>query len=254
MSAPPESRPPSPRYPRILLKLSGEALMGETSTAIDRATLDSIAAQIAELVPLGVQVGVVIGGGNIFRGVSGAAQGFDRAGGDAMGMLATCINALALQDALARRQVEARVQTSIAMQNVAEPFDRQRAMRHLAKGRVVLFGGGTGSPYFTTDTAACLRALEIRADVVMKATKVDGVYTADPVKDPAARRFEAIDVSEVLSRDLKVMDAAAISLCRDNRLPLLVFSMNTPGNIRRAVMGEPVGTLVSRTETRLARE
>lgn len=250
----PEGPADQPRYPRILLKLSGEALMGESDLSIDRATIDGICAQIADVVRLGVQVGVVVGGGNIFRGVSGAATGIDRASGDAMGMLATCINALALQDALARQDVEARVQTSIAMQNVAEPFDRQRALRHLAKGRVVLFGGGTGNPYFTTDTAACLRALEIQASVVMKATKVDGVYTADPLRDGSAERFESIDVAEVLSRDLRVMDAAAISLCRDNQLPLLVFSMNTPGNIRRAVMGERVGTLVHRVETRLSRE
>jgi uridylate kinase len=226
--------------------------MGESASTIDRATIDGIATQIADIVALGVQVGVVIGGGNIFRGVSGAAQGIDRAAGDAIGMLATCINALSLQDALARQGVEARVQSAIPLQNVAETFDRQRALRHLAKGRVVVFGGGTGNPYFTTDTAACLRALEIRADVVMKATKVDGVYTADPAKDPTAQRFEAIDVAEVLARELKVMDAAAISLCRDNDLPLLVFSMNTPGNIRRAVMGDPIGTLVRRVETRLS--
>lgn len=250
----PDGSTDRPRYPRILLKLSGEALMGESSSTIDRATIDSICGQIAEVVRLGVQVGLVVGGGNIFRGVSGAAEGVDRAGGDAIGMLATCINALSLQDALARQGIDARVQTSIAMQNVAEPFDRQRALRHLERGRVVIFGGGTGNPYFTTDTAACLRALEIRASVVMKATKVDGVYTADPCRDRDARRFETIDVTEVLSRDLKVMDAAAISLCRDNHLPLLVFSMNTPGNIRRAVMGERIGTLVQNIETRLARE
>ncbi len=250
----PETTEPnrSPRYPRILLKLSGEALMGETTSAIDRGTIDSIAAQIAEISRLGVQTGIVIGGGNIFRGVSGASQGIDRAGGDAMGMLATVINSLALQDALRRQGAEARVMTSIAMQDVAEPFDRQRAVRHLEKGRIVIFGGGTGSPYFTTDTAACLRALQIKADVVMKATKVDGVYTDDPMKVPTAQRFAAIDVSEVLTRGLKVMDAAAFSLCRDNGLKILVFSMNTPGNIRRAVMGEDIGTLVGATETKLA--
>lgn len=250
----PEGSADHPRYRRILLKLSGEALMGESTSTIDRATIDGICGQVAEIVRLGVQVGIVVGGGNIFRGVSGAAKGIDRAGGDAIGMLATCINALALQDALARQGIEARVQTAIAMQNVAEPFDRQRARRHLARGRVVLFGGGTGNPYFTTDTAACLRALEIQAHVVMKATKVDGIYTADPLLDSSAKRFETIDVAEVLARDLRVMDAAAISLCRDNQLPLLVFSMNTPGNIRRAVLGERVGTLVHRIETRLFRE
>lgn len=241
-----------PRFQRILLKLSGEALMGDTSSTIDRSTIDSIAFQIAEISKLGVQVGIVIGGGNIFRGVSGAAQGIDRAGGDAMGMLATVINSLALQDALRRQNTNVCVMTSVAMQDVAEPFDRQRAIRHLEKGRIVIFGGGTGSPYFTTDTAACLRALQINADVVMKATKVDGVYTADPGKDASARRFKSIGLSEVLSRDLKVMDAAAFSLCRDNGLAILVFSMNTTGNIRRAVMGDPVGTFVGNVETVMA--
>ena len=236
---------PAPAYRRVLLKLSGEALMGEQPFGIDPTAADQIAKEIAEVQALGVETAVVIGGGNIFRGQAGNAHGVDRATGDYMGMLATVINALALSDAIERQGVTTRVVTAIEMRAVAEPFIRRRALRHLEKGRVVLFGAGTGNPYFTTDTAAALRAMEIRAEVILKATKVDGVFTADPVLDPTATRVDSISYLQVLEKRLKVMDATAISLCMDNQLPIMVFNLRTPGNIRRAVLGEPVGSLVS---------
>ncbi|HWP98956.1 MAG TPA: UMP kinase [Vicinamibacterales bacterium] len=234
-----------PAYRRILLKLSGEALMGDQPFGIDPAVTDQIAREIREVQELGVQTGVVIGGGNLFRGLAASARGMDRATADYMGMLATVINALALQDALEQHGVVTRLATAIEMRAVAEPFIRRRALRHLEKGRVVVFAAGTGNPYFTTDTAAALRAAELRAEVILKATKVDGVYSADPMTDPTARRFERISYLEVLERGLKVMDATAISLCMDNRLPIIVFDLRTPGNLRRVVMGEPVGTTVA---------
>ena len=237
--------PPSPHYNRILLKLSGEALMGEQTYGIDPAVATRIAQDIAEIQALGVQTGVVIGGGNIFRGLAASARGMDRSTGDYMGMLATVINALALQDALEHAGVPTRVLTAIEMRAVAEPFIRRRAIRHLEKGRVVVFAAGTGNPYFTTDTAAALRAMEMKAEVILKATKVDGIYTADPVKHPDATRYEKISYLQVLQERLQVMDATAISLCMDNKLPIIVFNLKTPRNIKRVVMGEPVGTLVT---------
>jgi uridylate kinase len=237
--------PPSPHYNRILLKLSGEALMGEQAYGIDPAVATRIAQDIADIQALGVQTGVVIGGGNIFRGLAASARGMDRSTGDYMGMLATVINALALQDALEHAGVPTRVLTAIEMRAVAEPFIRRRAIRHLEKGRVVVFAAGTGNPYFTTDTAAALRAMEMKAEVILKATKVDGIYTADPVKHPEATRYEKISYLQVLQERLQVMDATAISLCMDNKLPIIVFNLKTPRNITRVVMGEPVGTLVT---------
>ena len=234
-----------PAYKRILLKLSGEALMGDQSYGIDPAVATRIARDVADIQTLGVETAIVIGGGNIFRGVAASAQGMDRATADYMGMLATVINALALQDALEQQGVVTRVVTAIEMRAVAEPFIRRRAIRHLEKGRVVLFGAGTGNPYFSTDTAAALRAMEIKADVILKATKVDGVFDADPMLYPEAARFDRISYLQVLKHGLKVMDATAISLCMDNRLPIVVFNLLTPGNIRRAVAGEPVGSLVT---------
>jgi len=231
-------------YKRILLKLSGEALMGEQKYGIDPAVVNMIADQVKAIRDLGVEVGLVIGGGNIFRGVAGATKGMDRTTADHMGMLATMINALALQDALEQMGVHTRTLSGIEMPKVAESYIRRRAVRHLEKGRVVIFGSGTGNPYFSTDTAAALRANEINADVVMKATNVDGIYSADPRKDPAAARFDRISYQDVLEKGLKVMDASAIALCMDNRLPILVFDMNKPGNLVAAVQGEPVGTLV----------
>ena len=236
---------PTPAYKRILLKLSGEALMGDQSYGIDPAVATQIAKDVAEIQSLGVETAIVIGGGNIFRGVAASARGMDRATADYMGMLATIINALALQDALEQQNVPTRVVTAIEMRAVAEPFIRRRAIRHLEKGRVVVFGAGTGNPYFSTDTAAALRAMEIKADVIMKGTKVDGIYDADPMLQPAASRFERISYLEVLDKGLKVMDATAISLCMDNRLPIVVFNLKTPGNIRRAIAGEPIGSLVT---------
>ena len=241
----PESAPPSPHYQRILLKLSGEALMGDQPYGIDPAVAMRIAQDIAEIQSLGVQTAVVIGGGNIFRGLAASARGMDRSTGDYMGMLATVINALALQDALEHAGVPTRVLTAIEMRAVAEPFIRRRAVRHLEKGRVVVFAAGTGNPYFTTDTAAALRAMEMKAQIILKATKVDGIYTADPVKHPEATRYEKISYLQVLQERLQVMDATAISLCMDNKLPILVFNLKTPGNIKRVVMGEAVGTVVS---------
>ncbi|HET9706362.1 MAG TPA: UMP kinase [Vicinamibacterales bacterium] len=235
----------APHYSRILLKLSGEALMGDQPYGIDPPVANRIAQDIAELQSLGVQTGVVIGGGNIFRGLAASARGMDRSTGDYMGMLATVINALALQDALEHHGVPTRVLTAIEMRSVAEPFIRRRAVRHLEKGRVVVFAAGTGNPYFTTDTAAALRAMEMKAEVILKATKVDGIYTADPVKHPEATRYERISYLQVLQEGLQVMDATAISLCMDNKLPILVFNLKTPGNIKRVVMGEAIGTIVT---------
>jgi len=233
-----------PAYRRILLKLSGEALMGEQKFGIDPVVASQIARDVAGVQRLGVEVALVIGGGNIFRGVAASARGMDRATADYMGMLATCINALALQDALEHEGVVTRTLTAIEMRAVAEPFIRRRAVRHLEKRRVVIFAAGTGNPYFTTDTAAALRAMEIRADVIFKATKVDGIYTADPVTHPEAERFDRITYLQVLEKGLQVMDATAISLCMDNRMPIVVFNLRTPGNLERAVRGEAVGSLV----------
>jgi uridylate kinase len=233
-----------PAYKRVLLKLSGEALMGEKQYGIDPAVTAQIAHDVQEIQTLGVETAIVIGGGNIFRGLAASTRGMDRATGDYMGMLATVINALALQDALEQQGVVTRVMSAIEMRAVAEPFIRRRAIRHLEKGRALIFAAGTGNPYFTTDTAAALRAMEIRANVIMKATKVDGIYTADPMKDPQATRYETISYLQVLEKRLQVMDATAISLCMDNQLPILVFNLRTPGNLRRAVLGEPVGSVV----------
>jgi uridylate kinase len=232
-------------YKRVLLKLSGEALMGDQTYGIDPAVATQIARDVAEIQSMGVETAIVIGGGNIFRGVAASARGMDRATADYMGMLATVINALALQDALEQQGVLTRVVTAIEMRAVAEPFIRRRAIRHLEKGRVVVFGAGTGNPYFSTDTAAALRAMEIKADVILKATKVDGIYDADPMLKRDARRFEQISYLQVLEQGLKVMDATAISLCMDNHLPIVVFNLRTPGNIRRAIAGEAVGSLVT---------
>ena len=234
----------SPAYQRILLKLSGEALMGEQQFGIDPAITTQIAKDIREIQALGVQTAVVIGGGNLFRGLAASAKGMDRATADYMGMLATVINGLALQDALEHNGVPTRVASAIEMRAVAEPFIRRRAVRHLEKGRVVVFAAGTGNPYFTTDTAAALRAMEMKADVILKATKVDGIYTADPMTHPDATKYDEISYLKVLEQGLKVMDATAISLCMDNKLPIVVFNLRTGGNIRRVVMGEPVGTTV----------
>jgi len=233
-----------PRFKRILLKLSGEALMGEAKYGISPKTLEQIAQEVRDIVKMGVEVGIVIGGGNIFRGVSASTEGMDRASADYMGMLATVINALALQDSLEKLSVFTRVQSAIEMQQLAEPYIRRRAVRHLEKGRVVIFAAGTGDPYFTTDTAASLRAMEIHAEVILKATKVDGIYTADPVKDPKATRYKTLTYIEVLRKNLKVMDSTAISLCMDNELPIIVFDLGQRGNIIRVVQGEDVGTLV----------
>ena len=233
-----------PVYKRILLKLSGEALAGNQGYGIDPQVISGIANEIREVIGLGVQVAVVIGGGNIFRGMAAAAGGMDRAGADYMGMLATIMNSLALQDALEQVGVATRVQTAIEMREVAEPYIRRRAIRHLEKGRVVIFGGGTGNPYFTTDTAASLRAMEIGADVILKATKVEGVYNADPCKDPSAVKFDSLTYLDVLKKGLKVMDATATSLCMDNDLPIVVFQLSRPGNIEKVVMGEAIGTIV----------
>jgi uridylate kinase len=237
--------PPCPAYKRILLKLSGEALMGEQTYGIDPAVATQIAKDIKEIQGMGVETAIVIGGGNIFRGVAASARGMDRATADYMGMLATVINALALQDALEQQDVVTRVVTAIEMRAVAEPFIRRRAIRHLEKGRVVVFGAGTGNPYFSTDTAAALRAMEIKADVIMKGTKVDGIYDADPMVKRDAVRYERISYQQVLEQGLKVMDSTAISLCMDNRLPIVVFNLRTPGNIKRAITGEPIGSLVT---------
>lgn len=231
-------------YQRVLLKLSGEALMGDLPYGIDPAVVHSIAGEITEVVQSGVQVAVVVGGGNIFRGVKGAAAGMDRATADYIGMIATVMNAMTLQDALERNNVPTRVQTAIEMQEVAEPYIRRRAIRHLEKGRVVVFGAGSGNPFFTTDTTAALRAAEITADVVFKATKVDGIYDSDPRTNPNAQRYQSLSYDHVLTKNLRVMDGTAIALCRDNDIPIIVFDLSVPGNIRRALMGESIGTIV----------
>ena len=233
-----------PKYKRILLKISGEALMGDASFGIVPEVIDKVAADIYEVDSLGVQVAVVIGGGNIFRGVSAASRGMDRTSADHMGMLATVINALALQDALERLGGQTRLQSAISMRAVAEPYIRRRAIRHLEKGRIVMFAAGTGNPYFTTDTAAALRAMEVQADVLLKATRVDGVYPADPEKTPGVQKIDRLTHLEVLHKQLKVMDATAISLAMDNAMPIIVFNLTKPGNLKRVVMGEPVGTIV----------
>lgn len=235
---------PKPIFKRVVLKLSGEALQGRFGYGIDYDVTASIARQVKEVKSLGVDVAIVIGGGNIFRGVSGSIKGLDRAAADYMGMLATVINGLALQDALEKNGVFTRVQTAIAMQQLAEPYIRRRAIRHLEKGRVVIFVGGTGNPYFTTDTTAALRAIEIGADVILKATKVDGVYSSDPVKNKKARKYETLRYIDVLKKGLKVMDATAISLCMDNNLPIIVFNLTKTGNIRKVITGVKIGTTV----------
>ncbi len=234
----------TPRYKRVLLKLSGEALMGSQSYGIDPQVLKQYAGEIKAVKDLGVQIGIVIGGGNIFRGVSNSTDGIDKVTGDHMGMLATIINALALQSALEHEGIMTRLMSAIRMEVIAEPFIRRRAVRHLDKGRIVIFGAGTGNPYFTTDTAASLRAVEIEADVIIKGTRVDGVYDSDPERNPSAFRFDEISYLDVLKRDLKVMDMTAITLCRENKLPILVFNMNTAGNFKRLILGEPIGTRV----------
>jgi uridylate kinase len=233
------------RYKRVLLKLSGEALQGDQGYGIEPAVLHQLAQELAELYKLGVQLGVVIGGGNIFRGVAGSTAGMDRANADYMGMLATVINALALQDAIEKLNVPTRLQTALEIKEVAEPYIRRRAIRHLEKGRVVIFAAGTGNPYFTTDTAAALRAMECGAEVILKGTQVDGVYTADPKKDPTATRYTELTYLEVLSKQLKVMDSTAISLCMDNKMPIVVFDLHEHGNLKRVIMGEPVGTRIT---------
>lgn len=233
-----------PQYKRILLKLSGEVLVGEGEYGIDPVTIQKIAQEIKEVKNLGVEVAVVIGGGNIFRGIAASAKGMDRASADDMGMLATVINGIALQDALEKINVHTRVQTAIEMREVAEPYIRRRAIRHLEKGRVVIFAGGTGNPYFTTDTTASLRAMEIGADVILKATKVDGVYDADPLLHKHANRYDELTYLDVLKKQLRVMDATAISLCMDHQIPIIVFNLKKKGNIIRVVRGEKVGTIV----------
>jgi uridylate kinase len=252
--APPAKLPLAPgvKYRRILLKLSGEALMGPGDYGIDPATLAQIADELIDVHSLGVEIALVIGGGNIFRGIAASSRGMDRAHADYMGMLATVINSLALQDALESRGSHTRVLSAIEMERLAEPYIRRRAIRHLEKGRLVIFAAGTGNPFFTTDTAASLRAMEIGAEIVMKATKVDGVYDKDPAKHKDARMFRRLSYLDVLNRNLGVMDSTAISLCRDNNLPILVFNMTVPGNIRRVLLGEPLGTMVleQRRETR----
>lgn len=231
-------------YQRVLLKLSGEALMGDLAYGIDPTVVQDIAQEVADVIASGVQVAIVVGGGNIFRGVKGAAAGMDRATADYIGMIATVMNAMTLQDALEQISVPTRVQTAIEMQEVAEPYIRRRAIRHLEKGRVVIFGAGSGNPFFTTDTTAALRAAEISAEVVFKATKVDGVYDSDPHLNPNARRYQSLTYNHVLTQDLRVMDGTAIALCKDNDIPIIVFDLSTKGNIRRAVMGESIGTIV----------
>jgi uridylate kinase len=236
-----------PAYRRIVLKLSGEALAGSQGYGVDPAVLVRIGAEVREVIDLGVQVAIVIGGGNIFRGLAASAGGMDRSTADYMGMLATVINALALQDALEKVGCQTRVLSAIEMRAVAEPYIRRRAIRHLEKGRVVIFAAGTGNPFFTTDTAGALRAVEIGADAIMKATKVDGIYSADPARDPNAVRLPTVTYIDVLNRRLEVMDTTAISLCMENKLPIVVFDLTRPGNIRRIVCGEPVGSIVAST-------
>src|SRR3954468_19153447 len=232
------------KYKRILLKLSGESLMGNKQFGIDNKRLAQYAEQIKEIVGMGIQVGVVIGGGNIFRGIQAEEGGMDRVHGDYMGMLATMINSMALQSALEKAGVETRLQSAIKMEQICEPFIRRKAVRHLEKNRVVIFGAGTGNPYFTTDTAATLRAIEIEADVVLKGTRVDGIYTADPEKDKSATKYNTISFEEVYAKGLEVMDMTAFTLCKENKLPIIVFDMNKEGNLKRIMAGDPVGTLV----------
>jgi len=233
-----------PKFKRILLKISGEAMMGEKGYGIDSTTADFIAQEIKGAVSEGVQIAVVVGGGNIFRGVEASVQGMERTSADYMGMLATVINALALQNSLEKKGVPTRVQSAIEMKELAEPYIRRRAIRHLEKGRTVIFAAGTGNPYFTTDTAAALRAMEIGADAILKATKVDGIYSSDPLKDPKAKKYETVTYIDVLKKGLSVMDSAAISLCMDNHLPIIVFSLRGKGNIRKIIEGKKIGTLV----------
>jgi len=233
-----------PAYKRVLVKLSGEALVGEQGLGIDPKVVENIAIELKACKELGVQLGIVIGGGNIFRGLSASARGMDRVQADYMGMLATVINAMALQDYLERNHVYTRVQTAIKMEQLAEPFIRRRAIRHLEKGRVVIFAGGTGNPYFTTDTAASLRAIEIEADAILKGTKVDGVYDDDPAKNPNARMFERLSYLDVVNRGLRVMDTTAVTLCMDNNLPIVVFNLTKPGNLKKVLLGENIGTKV----------
>ena len=236
--------PPGNKYKRVLLKISGEALMGDKGYGIDAATVDFMAREIKSITSMGVELAVVIGGGNIFRGVQASLEGMERASADYMGMLATVINALALQNALEKYGLPTRVQSAIEMRELAEPYIRRKAMRHLEKGRIVIFAAGTGNPYFTTDTAAALRAMEIGADVILKGTKVDGVYSSDPLKDPKARKFLRLTYMEVLRKGLRVMDSTAISLCMDNALPIVVFNVRGKGNIRKIIEGKRVGTSV----------
>ena len=236
---------PKPKYRRILLKLSGEALMGDQKFGIASNVINYVAQELKDVSELGLEIAVVVGGGNIFRGIDAAVHGIDRASADSMGMLATLINALALQDACERVGMKTRVMSAIDVSQIAEPYIRRRATRHLEKGRIVIFGAGTGNPYFTTDTAAALRAAEIHADVILKATKVDGIYDMDPVKHPNAKMYDTISYLDVLNKNLKVMDSAAISLCMDNGLPIIVFNMHQSGAVRRVTMGEKVGTIVT---------
>ncbi|MFM2033751.1 MAG: hypothetical protein RJA32_386 [Pseudomonadota bacterium] len=233
-----------PAYKKVLLKLSGEALMGDDSYGINPSTIDAMVADVAEVVQTGIQLAIVIGGGNIFRGVAGGAAGMDRATADYMGMLATMMNALALQDALRQKGVEARVQSALRMDQVVEPYIRPKAIRHMEEGKVVIFAAGTGNPFFTTDTAAALRGAEMGVEVVLKATKVDGIYTSDPKKDPTATRYDTISFDEAIIKNLQVMDATAFALCRDRKLPIKVFSILKPGALKRVVMGDSEGTLV----------
>jgi len=238
-----------PKYRRILLKISGEMLAGDQGYGIQHAVLDNLANELTEVVSMNVEVAIVIGGGNIFRGLAATASGMERASADYMGMLATVLNALALQNALEAKNISTRVQSAIEMRQLAEGYIRRRAIRHLEKKRVVIFAAGTGNPYFTTDTAAALRAMEIGAEVIMKGTKVDGVYDADPVTHPTAKRFSKLSFFAVLTKNLRVMDATAISLCMDNNLPVIVFNLTNPGNIQRVIQGEEIGTLVSKDAT-----
>src|SRR5215212_1655392 len=233
-----------PRYKRVLLKLSGESLMGDKNFGLDSDVIAHYADDIKDIVSLGVQVAIVIGGGNIYRGMNEAETGIERAHGDYMGMLATVINGMALQAGLEKIGVYTRLQSAIKMEQIAEPYIRRRAIRHVEKGRVVIFGAGTGNPYFTTDTAGVLRAIEIKADVILKGTRVDGIYTEDPEKNPAAKKYESISFADCISKNLQVMDMTAFTLCMENQLPIIVFNMNEPGNLNRVVTGEKVGTLV----------
>ncbi len=234
-----------PKYKRVLLKLSGESLMGDKSFGLDPVVLEQYSRDIKQIADLGVQVAIVIGGGNIYRGMNEAETGIERAHGDYMGMLATVINGMALQAMLEKTGVYTRLQSAIKMEQIAEPYIRRRAIRHVEKGRVVIFGAGTGNPYFTTDTAGSLRAIEIQADVILKGTRVDGIYTADPEKDPTAKKYDVITFQECISKNLRVMDMTAFTLCMENKLPIIVFDMNKPGNLMKVIRGEKVGTLVT---------